>query len=114
MAHQSAGQVDAKRLGSAVAIVQVQPFQLTSPSTLSPSGVSFAVSAFLFSQPRGSPAKPVRRGASRSRQDRIRALRSPIAHIAELVGYRSLANFGRQFKALKGLTPREYRGRFAS
>ena len=38
----------------------------------------------------------------------------PIAHIAELVGYRSLANFGRQFKALKGLTPREYRGRFAS
>jgi AraC-like DNA-binding protein len=37
----------------------------------------------------------------------------PIAHIAELVGYRSLANFGRQFKALKGLTPREYRGRFA-
>ncbi|TPJ27415.1 AraC family transcriptional regulator [Mesorhizobium sp. B2-8-3] len=38
----------------------------------------------------------------------------PIAYIAELVGYRSLANFGRQFKALKGLTPREYRGRFAS
>lgn len=38
----------------------------------------------------------------------------PIAHIAELVGYRSLANFGRQFKALKGLTPREYRGRFAN
>lgn len=38
----------------------------------------------------------------------------PIAHIAELVGYRSLANFGRQFKALKGLTPREYRARFAS
>lgn len=37
----------------------------------------------------------------------------PIAHIAELVGYRSLANFGRQFKALKGLTPREYRNRFA-
>ncbi|TIV06383.1 MAG: hypothetical protein E5W02_26550, partial [Mesorhizobium sp.] len=25
----------------------------------------------------------------------------------------SLANFGRQFKALKGLTPREYRGTFA-
>ncbi len=38
----------------------------------------------------------------------------PIAHIAEMVGYRSLANFGRQFKALKGLTPREYRNRFAA
>lgn len=38
----------------------------------------------------------------------------PIARIAELVGYRSLANFGRQFKALKGLTPREYRARFAA
>jgi len=38
----------------------------------------------------------------------------PIADIAEMVGYRSLANFGRQFKALKGLTPREYRNRFAA
>ncbi len=36
----------------------------------------------------------------------------PIAVIAESVGYRSLANFGRQFKALKGQTPREYRNRF--
>ena len=35
-----------------------------------------------------------------------------IAHIAELVGYQSLANFGRQFRALKGMTPREYRNRF--
>lgn len=35
-----------------------------------------------------------------------------IAHIAELVGYQSLANFGRQFRALKGMTPREYRSRF--
>jgi len=31
-----------------------------------------------------------------------------------LVRYRSLANFGGQFEALKGLTPREYRGKFAS
>lgn len=37
----------------------------------------------------------------------------PIAGIAEAVGYRSLANFGRQFKALKGQTPREYRSRFS-
>lgn len=36
----------------------------------------------------------------------------PIASIAEAVGYRSLANFGRQFKTLKGQTPREYRRRF--
>lgn len=37
----------------------------------------------------------------------------PIAHIAGMVGYRSLANFGRQFKALKGLTPRQYRNSFS-
>lgn len=36
----------------------------------------------------------------------------PIRSIAEAVGYRSLANFGRQFKALKGQTPRDYRNRF--
>ncbi len=36
----------------------------------------------------------------------------PIASIAEAVGYRSLVNFGRQFKSLKGQTPREYRQRF--
>lgn len=38
----------------------------------------------------------------------------PIRSIAEAVGYRSLANFGRQFKNLKGQTPREYRNRFHS
>jgi transcriptional regulator GlxA family with amidase domain len=36
-----------------------------------------------------------------------------IAAIAESVGYRSLANFGRQFRALKRQTPREYRNRFS-
>lgn len=36
----------------------------------------------------------------------------PIAHIAADVGYESLANFNRQFKALKAMTPRDYRSRF--
>ncbi len=36
----------------------------------------------------------------------------PVAHIADAVGYETLANFNRQFKALKGLTPREYRKSF--
>ena len=33
----------------------------------------------------------------------------PIAHIADEVGYANLANFNRQFRALKELTPREFR-----
>ncbi|WP_419206411.1 AraC family transcriptional regulator [Photobacterium leiognathi] len=33
----------------------------------------------------------------------------PISHIAEQVGYRNQANFNRQFKQYKGMTPREYR-----
>ena len=37
----------------------------------------------------------------------------PIGQIAGAVGYDSLANFNRQFKALKGTTPREYRAAFA-
>ena len=36
----------------------------------------------------------------------------PIAHIAGDVGYDSLANFNRQFKAAKGMTPRAYRAKF--
>jgi AraC-like DNA-binding protein len=37
----------------------------------------------------------------------------PVAHIADLVGYRNLANFNRQFRALKGVTPRQFRRSFA-
>jgi AraC-like DNA-binding protein len=37
----------------------------------------------------------------------------PVARIAEEVGYNSLANFNRQFRRLKGVTPREFRRRFA-
>ncbi|KJG10220.1 helix-turn-helix domain-containing protein [Photobacterium kishitanii] len=33
----------------------------------------------------------------------------PISHIAEHVGYRNQANFNRQFRQYKGMTPREYR-----
>ena len=36
----------------------------------------------------------------------------PIAHIAGDVGYNSLANFNRQFRTLKEMTPRAYRDRF--
>ena len=43
----------------------------------------------------------------------LSATTKPVAHIAGEVGYDSLANFNRQFKALKGLTPRAYRRSFA-
>jgi len=36
----------------------------------------------------------------------------PIAHIADAVGYGNLANFNRQFRALKKMTPREFRRSF--
>lgn len=37
----------------------------------------------------------------------------PIAHIADEVGYGNLANFNRQFRARKGITPRSFRRNFA-
>jgi AraC-like DNA-binding protein len=43
---------------------------------------------------------------------RLLGTAQPIAFIAEAVGYRSLANFNRQFRALKGMTPKDYRERF--
>lgn len=36
----------------------------------------------------------------------------PIANIADSVGYASLANFNRQFRALKQMTPRAFRNQF--
>jgi AraC-like DNA-binding protein len=39
--------------------------------------------------------------------------RRPIAHIADEVGYANLANFNRQFRAVKGMTPRRFRQSFA-
>ncbi|RYE08533.1 MAG: AraC family transcriptional regulator [Hyphomicrobiales bacterium] len=42
----------------------------------------------------------------------LSATARPIAHIASDVGYDSLANFNRQFKALKQMTPRQYRQKF--
>ncbi|GHC49316.1 helix-turn-helix domain-containing protein [Neogemmobacter tilapiae] len=36
----------------------------------------------------------------------------PIQHVAADVGYTSMANFNRQFRALRGMTPREYRALF--
>lgn len=44
---------------------------------------------------------------------RLSGTSQPIQHIANEVGYGSLANFNRQFLRLRGMTPREYRTRFA-
>jgi len=43
---------------------------------------------------------------------RLSGTTQPINYIADAVGYPSLANFNRQFLALKGMTPREYRRLF--
>lgn len=43
---------------------------------------------------------------------RLSGTDQPIGHVADAVGYASPANFNRQFKALKGMTPRDYRRRF--
>ncbi len=43
---------------------------------------------------------------------RLSGTDQPVAHVADAVGYAALANFNRQFKALKGMTPRDYRRRF--
>lgn len=43
---------------------------------------------------------------------RLSGTSQPIQHVAEAVGYASLANFNRQFKALRQMTPRAYRNRF--
>lgn len=43
---------------------------------------------------------------------RLMGSEQPVAHIADEVGYRSLANFNRQFKNTQGMTPRSYRAQF--
>ena len=46
-----------------------------------------------------------RGGAAFGREQSIQA-------VAAAAGYRSLANFNRQFLRLRGMTPRDYRRRF--
>jgi AraC-like DNA-binding protein len=43
---------------------------------------------------------------------RLAASDHPIAHIAAQAGYANLAHFNRQFRALRGMTPRQYRASF--
>ncbi|MFT4182209.1 MAG: AraC family transcriptional regulator [Rhizobium sp.] len=43
---------------------------------------------------------------------RLSSSNQAIHHISDAVGYHSIANFNRQFKSLKGVTPREYRRLF--
>lgn len=43
---------------------------------------------------------------------RLSGTDQPIQHVADAVGYGSLANFNRHFRRLRGMTPREYRARF--
>jgi AraC-like DNA-binding protein len=44
---------------------------------------------------------------------RLSGTNQPIQHIAAEVGYASLANFNRQFRRLRGMSPREYRSSFS-
>lgn len=43
---------------------------------------------------------------------RLAGTDQPIQHVAQAVGYRSLANFNRQFRRLRAMTPRAYRAHF--
>jgi AraC-like DNA-binding protein len=43
---------------------------------------------------------------------RLSGTAQPIARIAADVGYDSLANFNRQFRSIRGMTPRDYRASF--
>jgi len=43
---------------------------------------------------------------------RLSAMDEPVQHVAGVVGYNSLANFNRQFKAIRGMTPKAYRALF--
>lgn len=43
---------------------------------------------------------------------KLASTQQPVAHIAMSTGYESLANFNRQFKKAKGVTPRAYRTLF--
>ena len=43
---------------------------------------------------------------------RLASTEQPIAHIADVIGYGTFANFNRQFKLLTSMTPREYRAHF--
>ncbi|MGY5808095.1 helix-turn-helix domain-containing protein [Rhizobium sp. LEGMi198b] len=43
---------------------------------------------------------------------RLSSTNQAVHHISDAVGYNSIANFNRQFKTLKGMTPREYRRLF--
>ncbi len=45
---------------------------------------------------------------------RLSGTDQPVRHIADMIGYNSLANFNRQFRAAKGMTPRDYRKLFGT
>jgi AraC-like DNA-binding protein len=43
---------------------------------------------------------------------RLSGTEEPVGYIADAVGYSSLANFHRQFRSLRGMSPRDYRNLF--